>query len=57
MILVCAWCDKVNIDGNWIKLTPDMDIVVDVVTHGICEACFNNQITLLKYEITQNSIS
>ena len=43
MIRVCAWCDSVKIKTNWIKITPEMDIFVNKVTHGICPECYQKE--------------
>lgn len=42
MITICAWCKRVEIDGEWL-LTPRATLTaVDArhtVTHSICPAC------------------
>lgn len=38
IIRVCAWCNRINIDGEWIIPIYDRS-VTEKVTHGICPDC------------------
>jgi hypothetical protein len=38
ILIVCAWCRKLRINGEWIR--PIHDLTLDEpVSHGICPAC------------------
>jgi hypothetical protein len=41
---VCAWCRRINYQGDWIPLEEFMRQGFDTpTTHGICTACFRQQ--------------
>jgi hypothetical protein len=37
---VCAWCRRINIEGNWISLEEFFEQDPNIkVSHGICPEC------------------
>ena len=37
LLLRCAWCGRVQQEGEWIA--PQGDLDPDLLTHGICPEC------------------
>lgn len=41
---VCAWCHRVGVESEWVKLEEFMARKFETCTsHGICEECLNRQ--------------
>jgi hypothetical protein len=36
---VCAWCDRVYVEGAWRAASADAPLEPERITHGICEEC------------------
>ena len=42
LISVCAWCERLQIDGKWVQAPRGAFAVIDVpntVSHSICPSC------------------
>jgi len=49
---VCAWCKKINLNGDWVSLEEFFERKLETNTsHGICEACNER----MKAEMNQRS--
>lgn len=35
----CAWCNRWQIDGKWVKDLPLNTIIPENLSHGICPEC------------------
>ena len=47
LILACAWCTRVHLEGEWVHADRDALSSIDArVTHGICPTCLENQIII-----------
>lgn len=46
---VCAWCRRINYQGDWMRLEDFMKQGFDTpTTHGICPECLNQQRNAMK---------
>jgi hypothetical protein len=50
MLVRCAWCGRLEVDGEWLNLEalrPSQEMIVrrlrDDASHGICPVCFDDQ--------------
>src|SRR2546423_7725755 len=42
LLRACAWCDRVQLDANWVEASPDVLALVDAhrnISHTICPSC------------------
>ena len=45
LILACAWCTRVHLEGEWVHADRDVLSSIDAsLTHGICPTCLENQL-------------
>jgi hypothetical protein len=46
---VCAWCRRINYQGEWMRLEEFIQQGFDTpTTHGICPECFRQQVAAAK---------
>jgi hypothetical protein len=47
LILACAWCTHVHLEGEWVHADRDTLSSIDAavtLSHGICPTCLENQV-------------
>jgi hypothetical protein len=45
LVRICAWCNRVEIDGEWVLAPKGALLAIDAentVSHGICPVCAAN---------------